>query len=97
MQRKGRPIARLQERSFRVRQSRGVGSSHENIPERMFGVETQREVPMSISVRRGVLLAATAVLLVALGLPAFAGGQKEGGAAQGAPAAGGKIYIPFIC
>lgn len=52
---------------------------------------------MSISLRRGVLLVSAAVLLVALGLPVFAGGQKEGGAAQGAAAAGGKIYIPVIC
>ncbi len=49
---------------------------------------------MSISVRRGVLLVA-AVLLIALVLPAFAGGTKEGGAKQAA-AQGGKMYIPVI-
>ena len=38
----------------------------------------------------------SAVLFVALSGPVFAGGQKEGGAAQGATAAGGKTHIPII-
>jgi ribose transport system substrate-binding protein len=45
---------------------------------------------MSASRRTGVLLVA-AVFLIALALPAFAGGTKEGAATSG-----GKLYIPVI-
>ena len=48
---------------------------------------------MSIFSRKGVLLVAAAALLLALALPAFANGSKEGG---GAMAQGGKMYIPVI-
>ncbi len=50
---------------------------------------------MSMSVRRGVLLVA-AVLMIALALPAFAGGAKEGGATPTAAAKAERMYIPVI-
>jgi ribose transport system substrate-binding protein len=49
---------------------------------------------MSISKRTGALLVAAAFLL-ALAVPLFASGSKEGGS-QAATAQGGKLYIPVI-
>ena len=84
----------FEKEGFRARKTRSVGPSHENIPEHMFGA-SQREVLMSISVRRG---GASGDGGVAFRLPGQVSRRAEGRrSGAGSYCSAGKIYIPIIC